>query len=106
MRPYSCGEVQRTPHDATPAMCSNGGKCCRTEGSGVGSVTLPDEIMKSWKASTRALGIRLTDEHAERLAPAVGLMHTNLAAILERANGKHAVPDYLANNRQEEADHA
>lgn len=72
----------------------------------MGSVTLSPEILERWKANTRSLGIRLTDEDAERLAPAVGAMHTNLAAILERANGRQVVPDFLANTRQGEAEDA
>lgn len=67
-------------------------------------MTLSPEMLERWKANTRSLGIQLTDADAERLAPAVGAMHANLAAILDRANGRQVVPDYLANTRQEEAD--
>lgn len=74
------------------------------ENERVKSVTLPSEIRERWKANTGSLGIRLTDEDIERLGQAVGVMHSNLAAILERANGRQVVPDYLANNRQEEVD--
>ena len=60
-------------------------------------MSIPDAIVQRWKASTSALGIRLTDEDIERIAATgLGDRLTMLEDIVRATDSQGVVPDYLA----------
>lgn len=64
-------------------------------------MSIPDEVVQRWKANTRALGIRLTDEDIERIAATgLGDRMTMVDDIIAGTGSRNAVPDYLADTRQ------
>ncbi|MBA2453650.1 MAG: hypothetical protein H0V47_10795 [Chloroflexia bacterium] len=64
-------------------------------------MAIPDEVVLRWKAATRALGIRLTDEDIERIgASGIGDRITMLDEIAHYTGSRDVVPDYLADTRK------
>lgn len=68
-------------------------------------MSIPEEIVRRWKANTSALGIRLTDEDIERLAATgLGDRLTMVDDIIRGTESRNVVPDYLADTRKDGAD--
>lgn len=64
-------------------------------------MSIPDEVILRWKAATKALGIRLTDEDIERIgASGIADRITMLDEIAQFSGSRDVVPDYLADTRK------
>jgi hypothetical protein len=56
-----------------------------------------DDIVRRWRASADAAGVRLTDEDVERITARGGLDRVlAVEGILKRVDAREEVPDYLA----------
>jgi hypothetical protein len=104
---FSIWSVSTTSRTMTsPGQSGVTGRTCRSSAldrvrEWVETLSIPENVLQRWKANTRALGIRLTDEDIELIAATgLGERLQVIDGIVTSTGARDVVPDYLADTRK------